>query len=71
MFSYVANMLYVFPIFARLHGRKKVDSDSESEGSCDEEEDDLPNTFVVIGKVGCGATAAVYACAQELGYKVY
>lgn len=28
------------------------------------------NTMLVLGPKGAGKTAAVYACAKELGYKV-
>ena len=39
---------------------------------CDEtlEEDLLCNTLLISGPTGVGKTAAVYACAQELGFKV-
>lgn len=35
-----------------------------------EEETGLCNTVLITGPPGVGKTAAVYACAQELGFKV-
>ncbi|OCT63196.1 ATPase family AAA domain-containing protein 5 isoform X2 [Xenopus laevis] len=40
-----------------------MDSDSEEESLC--------NTVLITGPPGIGKTAAVYACAQELGFKVF
>eukprot|EP00079_Xenopus_tropicalis_P013876 XP_002943332.2 PREDICTED: ATPase family AAA domain-containing protein 5 [Xenopus tropicalis] len=40
-----------------------LDSDSEEESLC--------NTVLITGPPGVGKTAAVYACAQELGFKVF
>ncbi|XP_059804199.1 ATPase family AAA domain-containing protein 5 isoform X2 [Hypanus sabinus] len=52
---------------------KKVDawdnSDFNLESSGDE--DFLCNTVLITGPPGVGKTAAVYACAQELGFKVF
>ncbi|EGO27518.1 hypothetical protein SERLADRAFT_446751 [Serpula lacrymans var. lacrymans S7.9] len=31
----------------------------------------LTNTILLSGPPGCGKTAAVYACAEELGYEVF
>lgn len=46
-------------------------SDSiDFKGSSDEEENRLCNTVLITGPTGVGKTAAVYACAQELGFKV-
>ena len=39
-------------------------------GSSDDEEYRLCNTVLITGPTGVGKTAAVYACAQELGFKV-
>uniref|UniRef100_A0A670ICV2 ATPase family AAA domain containing 5 n=1 Tax=Podarcis muralis TaxID=64176 RepID=A0A670ICV2_PODMU len=36
-----------------------------------EEESVLCNTMLLIGPPGIGKTAAVYACAQELGFKIF
>lgn len=33
-------------------------------------EDLMCNTLLITGPTGVGKTAAVYACAQELGFKV-
>eukprot|EP00911_Craspedida_sp_UC1_P001609 UC1_evm1s1218 len=50
------------------------DEYSVSEEEEEEEEDDasssLNNVMLLRGEVGAGKTAAVYACAAELGYKV-
>ncbi|XP_048411414.2 ATPase family AAA domain-containing protein 5 isoform X2 [Stegostoma tigrinum] len=52
---------------------KKLDvwdnSDFNLESS--EDEDFLCNTVLITGPPGVGKTAAVYACAQELGFKVF
>ncbi|GCC17069.1 hypothetical protein chiPu_0017439 [Chiloscyllium punctatum] len=52
---------------------KKLDvwdnSDFNMESS--EDEDSLCNTVLITGPPGVGKTAAVYACAQELGFKVF
>ncbi|XP_012665178.1 ATPase family AAA domain-containing protein 5 [Otolemur garnettii] len=40
-------------------------------GSDDEEESRLCNTVLITGPTGVGKTAAVYACAQELGFKIF
>ncbi|XP_071987655.1 ATPase family AAA domain-containing protein 5 [Engystomops pustulosus] len=37
----------------------------------DSDEDSLCNTLLISGPPGVGKTAAVYACAQELGFKVF
>ncbi|XP_067571920.1 ATPase family AAA domain-containing protein 5 isoform X1 [Pseudorca crassidens] len=39
--------------------------------SDDEEENRLCNTVLITGPTGVGKTAAVYACAQELGFKIF
>ncbi|XP_032284891.1 ATPase family AAA domain-containing protein 5 isoform X2 [Phoca vitulina] len=39
--------------------------------SDDEEETRLCNTVLITGPTGVGKTAAVYACAQELGFKIF
>ncbi|XP_004454937.1 ATPase family AAA domain-containing protein 5 [Dasypus novemcinctus] len=47
-------------------------SDSiDFKGSSDEEENRLCNTVLITGPTGVGKTAAVYACAQELGFKIF
>lgn len=48
---------------------------SDSDWDCGDEssqemEDMLCNTVLITGPTGVGKTAAVYACAQELGFKV-
>lgn len=44
--------------------------DFKDDKSDSEEENILCNTMLLIGPPGIGKTAAVYACAQELGFKV-
>ncbi|XP_052049923.1 ATPase family AAA domain-containing protein 5 isoform X2 [Apodemus sylvaticus] len=54
-------------------GEKEEDlSDSmDFKGSSDDEEYRLCNTVLITGPTGVGKTAAVYACAQELGFKIF
>lgn len=59
----------------RKQQEKKQEEDSNDswligEG-LDETEDYLCNTLLITGPTGVGKTAAVYACAQELGFKVF
>ncbi|XP_039908175.1 ATPase family AAA domain-containing protein 5 isoform X1 [Simochromis diagramma] len=56
--------------------KKKEDGsyDSDWDGGEDDSqdgEDMLCNTVLITGPTGVGKTAAVYACAQELGFKVF
>ncbi|XP_069511061.1 ATPase family AAA domain-containing protein 5 [Ambystoma mexicanum] len=44
---------------------------SDFEGDSGDEEEFLCNTVLITGPSGVGKTAAVYACAQELGFKVF
>ncbi|NWU22209.1 ATAD5 protein, partial [Dyaphorophyia castanea] len=64
----------------RNQGREKEDKEQEdSLSSLDfkdsksdiEEEVTLCNTVLITGPPGVGKTAAVYACAQELGFKIF
>ncbi|XP_030645616.1 ATPase family AAA domain-containing protein 5 [Chanos chanos] len=43
----------------------------DSDEGAEEGEDLLCNTLLITGPTGVGKTAAVYACAQELGFKVF
>ncbi|XP_017277479.1 ATPase family AAA domain-containing protein 5 isoform X2 [Kryptolebias marmoratus] len=54
-------------------GSNDSDWDCRDEDSQDTEdtEDMLCNTVLITGPTGVGKTAAVYACAQELGFKVF
>ncbi|XP_074119730.1 ATPase family AAA domain-containing protein 5 isoform X2 [Sminthopsis crassicaudata] len=62
-------------------GNQKVRSDDKEQDlsfsmdfkdtSDDEEENSLCNTVLITGPPGVGKTAAVYACAQELGFKIF
>ncbi|XP_025902608.1 ATPase family AAA domain-containing protein 5 [Nothoprocta perdicaria] len=62
--------------------QKRAKEDKEHEDSLDsldfkddksdiEEETSLCNTVLITGPPGVGKTAAVYACAQELGFKIF
>ncbi|XP_006832360.1 PREDICTED: ATPase family AAA domain-containing protein 5 [Chrysochloris asiatica] len=48
-----------------------LDSTDFKGSSDDEEESRLCNTVLITGPTGVGKTAAVYACAQELGFKIF
>lgn len=48
-----------------------LDSRDFKGSSDDEEENHLCNTILITGPTGVGKTAAVYACAQELGFKIF
>ncbi|XP_038132575.1 ATPase family AAA domain-containing protein 5 [Cyprinodon tularosa] len=56
--------------------KKQEEGSYDSEWDCGEEDyldadDTLCNTMLITGPTGVGKTAAVYACAQELGFKVF
>uniref|UniRef100_UPI003AAECB60 ATPase family AAA domain-containing protein 5 isoform X2 n=1 Tax=Centroberyx gerrardi TaxID=166262 RepID=UPI003AAECB60 len=56
--------------------KKQEEGSNDSDWDCAEEvsqdgEDMLCNTLLITGPSGVGKTAAVYACAQELGFKVF
>uniref|UniRef100_A0A8C6VI96 ATPase family AAA domain containing 5 n=1 Tax=Naja naja TaxID=35670 RepID=A0A8C6VI96_NAJNA len=59
----------------RTQKEKKNDSsehlDFVDETSVSDEENVLCNTMLLVGPPGIGKTAAVYACAQELGFKIF
>ncbi|NXQ26670.1 ATAD5 protein, partial [Alaudala cheleensis] len=64
----------------RNQKREKTDKEQEDslssldfkDGTSDtEEETTLCNTVLITGPPGVGKTAAVYACAQELGFKIF
>ncbi|KAM4531241.1 ATPase family AAA domain-containing protein 5 isoform 1-T2 [Odontesthes bonariensis] len=59
-----------------LKSKKEEEGCNDSNWDCGEEdfldgEDRLCNTVLITGPTGVGKTAAVYACAQELGFKVF
>lgn len=64
-------------IIKKLHERakrklsRKRTSDSEDESDFSDEEDLLSNTLLLTGPVGCGTTAAVYACAKQMDFKIH
>ncbi|XP_039978836.1 ATPase family AAA domain-containing protein 5 isoform X2 [Xiphias gladius] len=56
--------------------KKQEEGSNDTDWDCEEEdsqdgEDMLCNTMLITGPTGVGKTAAVYACAQELGFKVF
>uniref|UniRef100_A0A8D3AL34 ATPase family AAA domain containing 5a n=1 Tax=Scophthalmus maximus TaxID=52904 RepID=A0A8D3AL34_SCOMX len=56
--------------------KKQEEGSNDSDWDCGEDdskdaEDMLCNTMLITGPTGVGKTAAVYACAQELGFKVF
>uniref|UniRef100_A0A3Q3W4D4 Cyclic nucleotide-binding domain-containing protein n=1 Tax=Mola mola TaxID=94237 RepID=A0A3Q3W4D4_MOLML len=56
----------------QMDKKRKEDSDWDcGEEDSQDGEDMLCNTVLITGPTGVGKTAAVYACAQELGFKVF
>ncbi|KAM6965903.1 ATPase family AAA domain-containing protein 5 [Tautogolabrus adspersus] len=60
----------------RKKQKEKKQEESSNDWDCGEDdsqegEDMLCNTMLITGPTGVGKTAAVYACAQELGFKVF
>ncbi|XP_054615183.1 ATPase family AAA domain-containing protein 5 [Dunckerocampus dactyliophorus] len=56
--------------------KKQEEGSNDSDWDCGEDspllaEDTLCNTVLITGPTGIGKTATVYACAQELGFKVF
>ncbi|XP_077415797.1 ATPase family AAA domain-containing protein 5 isoform X2 [Vanacampus margaritifer] len=56
--------------------KKQEEDRNNSDWDCGDEEplfaeDSLCNTVLITGPTGIGKTASVYACAQELGFKVF
>ncbi|XP_044037648.1 ATPase family AAA domain-containing protein 5 isoform X2 [Siniperca chuatsi] len=56
--------------------KKQEEGSNDADWDCREDdsqdgEDMLCNTVLITGPTGVGKTAAVYACAQELGFKVF
>ncbi|XP_060921476.1 ATPase family AAA domain-containing protein 5 isoform X2 [Labrus mixtus] len=60
----------------RKKQKEKKQEESSNDSDCGEDDsqdgdDMLCNTMIITGPTGVGKTAAVYACAQELGFKVF
>uniref|UniRef100_A0A8C9GKE9 ATPase family AAA domain containing 5 n=1 Tax=Piliocolobus tephrosceles TaxID=591936 RepID=A0A8C9GKE9_9PRIM len=55
----------------KLDTSKDFSGGIDFKGSSDDEESRLCNTVLITGPTGVGKTAAVYACAQELGFKIF
>lgn len=55
--------------YMHLNNFSDLSDNRDFKGSSDEE-NRLCNTVLITGPTGVGKTAAVYACAQELGFKV-
>ncbi|XP_053298851.1 ATPase family AAA domain-containing protein 5 [Pleuronectes platessa] len=55
--------------------KKQEEGSKDSDWDCGEEDsqdaEDMCNSMLITGPTGIGKTAAVYACAQELGFKVF
>lgn len=59
-------------MFVHTHvGFLGPDSDWDCGELDSQEGEDMCNTLLITGPTGVGKTAAVYACAQELGFKVH
>uniref|UniRef100_A0A8C4SZS9 ATPase AAA-type core domain-containing protein n=1 Tax=Erpetoichthys calabaricus TaxID=27687 RepID=A0A8C4SZS9_ERPCA len=55
----------------QTESKLKDKNDFKEDDSEEENDDFLCNTMLVTGPSGVGKTAAVYACAHELGFKVF
>ncbi|KAM6957192.1 ATPase family AAA domain-containing protein 5 [Aplochiton taeniatus] len=60
----------------KLKEKKQEEGSNDSDWDCGEEEsqdgeDTACNALLITGPTGVGKTAAIYACAQELGFKVF
>lgn len=63
------NVSFVFVALAKAAGGGDSDFDFSGDDS-DDEGSGLCNTILLVGPHGVGKTAAVYALAQQLSYKV-
>ena len=73
-FSFYDNHLLTSSVSNKQgHSNSKLESQSDTESSMTTDsdiDDGLCSAALLCGPPGVGKTAAVYACAQELGYKV-
>lgn len=54
----------------RTSSKSFIAEDSEEESEESDDEETLTNTLMLSGLCGCGTTAAVYACAKQMDFKV-
>ena len=84
LFFFCRSLLILFVCFSRcmrfsrlsfffLIRNSRKQTYSENDNTSEEETEDenvLSNTMLLTGPIGCGTTAAVYACAKHMDFKV-